>query len=48
LAGKRFGSFLGEDKFTTIGAKTLLRLPLHSNLDVNTIEDIFQAIYEVL
>jgi dTDP-4-amino-4,6-dideoxygalactose transaminase len=48
VAGKRFGTFSGEDKFTTIGAKTLLRLPLHSNLDVNTIEDIIQAIYKVL
>jgi dTDP-4-amino-4,6-dideoxygalactose transaminase len=48
VAGKKFGTFSGEDKFTTNSAKTLLRLPLHNDLDVNTIEDIIQAIYKVL
>ena len=37
-AGKRFGRFNGEDKFTTKESERLIRLPMYYNLGKNDIE----------
>jgi dTDP-4-amino-4,6-dideoxygalactose transaminase len=44
IAGKMYGYFSGEDSFTTIGSKTILRLPLHNELIVNDVLYVFQCL----
>lgn len=47
-AGKRFGRFVGEDKFTTKESERLLRLPMYYNLPSDRIEyicEIMKAFY---
>jgi dTDP-4-amino-4,6-dideoxygalactose transaminase len=46
IAGKRFGEFVGEDRFTTKESDRLLRLPLYYGIDKVTVEYIIQKIYE--
>src|SRR3989304_6018558 len=38
LAGKRFGRFMGEDKYTTIESERLLRLPLYYDLTLEEVD----------
>ena len=45
-AGKKFGRFNGEDKYTTKESERLLRLPMHYNLSENDIEYIVEKIKE--
>ncbi len=44
-AGKRFGRFNGEDKFTTKESERLMRLPMYYNLGKNDIEYIIDKLY---
>lgn len=44
-AGKRFGRFNGEDKFTTKESERLMRLPMYYNLSKNDIEYIINKLY---
>lgn len=41
-AGKKYGYFMGEDQFTTRGSKTLLRLPLHAEMNQEDALYVFQ------
>ena len=43
-AGLKYGSFSGEDRYTTIESERLLRMPLHYNLKLNEIEYICNLI----
>ncbi|SEQ17979.1 dTDP-4-amino-4,6-dideoxygalactose transaminase [Lachnospiraceae bacterium NE2001] len=43
-AGKRFGEFRGEDKYTTKESERLVRLPLYYDLDDNTQDYIINTI----
>lgn len=43
-AGKRFGRFNGEDKFTTKESERLMRLPMYYNLDKNDIDYVIDLI----
>ena len=43
-AGKRFGRFSGEDKFTTKESERLLRLPLYYGLEHGQVEFIIERI----
>lgn len=43
-AGKKFGEFRGEDKYTTVESERLLRLPLYYGLKEEEIEFIIQKI----
>lgn len=45
-AGRIFGRFHGEDRFTTQESERLLRLPMYYNLEKNNVEYIVQQIYE--
>ena len=45
-AGKKFGVFHGEDKFTTIESNRLLRLPMFFDLKFSEIEYVCQCIYD--
>lgn len=45
-AGKEFGDFIGQDRYTSKGASCLLRLPLHMNLTVEEVGVICQLIKE--
>ena len=45
-AGKKFGRFNGEDKYTTKESERLLRLPMHYNLSENDIEYIVEKVKE--
>ena len=45
-AGKRYGRFVGEDRYTTIESERLLRLPLYYGIDEKTINRIVNAIHE--
>ncbi|HHT9108062.1 MAG TPA: dTDP-4-amino-4,6-dideoxygalactose transaminase [Candidatus Wunengus sp. YC64] len=44
LAGKRFGRFMGEDKYTTIESERLLRLPLYYDLTLEEVDYITKHI----
>lgn len=43
-AGKKFGRFFGEDKFTTKESERLVRLPLYYNIEKNKLEYIVEQI----
>lgn len=43
-AGKKFGKFFGEDKFTTIESERLVRLPLYYNIEKAKIEYIVEQV----
>lgn len=52
LAGKKYGNFIGEDKYTTIESEKLLRLPMYYKLDdtkityiTNTIKKFYDSLY---
>ena len=45
-AGKKFGRFSGEDKYTTKESERLIRLPMYYNLREEDIEFITQKIEE--
>lgn len=41
-AGKNYGYFVGDDLFTIQGSKTLLRLPLHTEMNPEDVSYVFQ------
>ncbi len=43
-AGRRFGRFHGEDKYTTSESERLLRLPMHYGLTDGEVEQVVQAV----
>lgn len=43
-AGKRYGEFRGEDRYTTKESERLLRLPLHYNLKLTDVEKVCDSI----
>ena len=45
-AGKKFGSFFGEDVYTTKESERLLRLPLYYGISSEDIEKVVKAIEE--
>lgn len=45
-AGKRLGTFVGEDKFTTKESERLLRLPLYYGLKKDAVELVTESIHE--
>ncbi len=45
-AGQRFGTFFGEDKYTTKESERLLRLPMYYGLEEDKIEYITSKIFE--
>lgn len=45
-AGKRYGRFHGEDKYTTVESERLVRLPLYYGLDDNKVEFIIEKVNE--
>lgn len=47
-AGKRFGTFIGEDRFTTSESERLVRLPLFYNLQPQESDKIIRVILEFL
>ncbi|MCY6396056.1 dTDP-4-amino-4,6-dideoxygalactose transaminase [Actinobacillus pleuropneumoniae] len=47
-AGQRFGSFIGEDRFTTSESERLVRLPLFYNLQPQESDKIIRVILEFL
>ncbi|MBK9041898.1 MAG: dTDP-4-amino-4,6-dideoxygalactose transaminase [Saprospiraceae bacterium] len=47
VAGKKYGYFSGEDNFTTKCSKTLLRLPLHQDINNEDILYLFQRFMQV-
>lgn len=44
-AGKKYGVFYGEDKYTTCESERLLRLPLYYGIEKEKIERVVEAIY---
>lgn len=44
-AGKKYGVFYGEDKYTTCESERLLRLPLYFGIEKEKIERVVEAIY---
>lgn len=46
LAGKKFGRFSGEDRYTTKESLRLLRLPMYYGLKEEEIEFVIRAVYE--
>ena len=45
-AGKSFGEFFGEDRYTTIEGEKLLRLPMYDKLEAGQINKVVKSIYE--
>ena len=45
-AGKRFGEFFGEDKYTTKESERLARLPLYYGLEADKVDYIINKVYE--
>lgn len=45
-AGKKFGRFCGEDKYTTKESERLLRLPMYYGLSENDVQYVVEKIYE--
>ena len=45
-AGKKYGEFFGEDKYTTKESERLLRLPLYYGLTQKDAETVVESIYE--
>jgi dTDP-4-amino-4,6-dideoxygalactose transaminase len=43
-AGRRFGSFFGEDIYTTRESERLLRLPMHYNLELEEVNRVVEVI----
>ena len=44
IAGKKFGMFHGDDRFTTKESERLLRLPIHSKMTLNEVEYVCEVI----
>lgn len=47
-AGKHFGRFVGEDRYTTIESSRLLRLPLYTSMEPAAVERVTQAVSSFL
>lgn len=45
-AGKKYGYFRGEDKYTTSGSERLLRLPMYYGLQKEDVDLIIQKVFE--
>ena len=45
-AGKSFGRFFGEDRYTTAESEKLVRLPLYQNLSRADAQSVVQAVYD--
>lgn len=45
-AGKRFGEFVGEDRYTTTESERLVRLPMSNDLSEEEVDYVYQAICE--
>ena len=45
-AGKKYGIFHGEDKYTTRESERLLRLPMYYGIEKEKVEKVVQTIYE--
>ncbi|WP_066646822.1 dTDP-4-amino-4,6-dideoxygalactose transaminase [Christensenella timonensis] len=45
-AGKEFGRFHGEDRYTTVESERLLRLPLYYDMNSDDIQYVIRSIYE--
>lgn len=45
-AGKKYGIFHGEDKYTTRESERLLRLPMYYRIEKEKVEKVVQTIYE--
>lgn len=45
-AGKKYGVFHGEDKYTTLESERILRLPLYYGIGQNDVEQVVDKIYE--
>ena len=45
-AGKKYGVFAGEDKFTTKESERLARLPMYYGLNVENVEEICDCVKE--
>jgi len=43
-AGSKYGRFYGEDHYTTIESKRLIRLPLYYKMQEENIEKVIQAV----
>lgn len=43
-AGKKFGEFVGEDRYTTKESERLLRLPMYYGLEIDNIDYIIKTI----
>jgi len=45
-AGLAYGSFVGEDVYTTKESERLLRLPMHMMLDLSDVELVVESIFD--
>ena len=45
-AGRKYGIFSGEDKYTTKESERLLRLPLYYNMDDNDLNRVVETVHE--
>ncbi len=45
-AGKKYGEFVGEDKYTTKESERLLRLPLYYGMEQSNVDNVIEAIKE--
>ncbi|MCS4308815.1 dTDP-4-amino-4,6-dideoxygalactose transaminase [Rheinheimera pacifica] len=46
IAGMQFGSFIGDDNFTTVESSRLIRLPLYYGMDIADCEKVIRAIFD--
>jgi dTDP-4-amino-4,6-dideoxygalactose transaminase len=45
-AGRMFGSFFGEDRYTTKESDRLVRLPLYYGMEDGVVEDVIRAVQD--
>lgn len=46
IAGMQFGSFIGDDNFTTVESSRLIRLPLYYGMDIEDCEKVIRATFD--
>lgn len=46
IAGRKYGSFVGEDRYTTVESERLLRLPMFYSLEPAAVEQVINVIYQ--
>lgn len=46
IAGMQFGSFIGNDNFTTVESSRLIRLPLYYGMDIEDCEKVIRATFD--